>query len=190
MSDLPVDDATRQEAEDLKQQLSVTRMEVTSPLAFEITCAAPGESLSPIQYFAQKEIYTRASAVAEIFRYAMLIYVLRILNPPDGTPVPEIQKAVLSVIDLLPLVPDVLGPGSNLGWAYVVVGVELDEEEHREYIWSRLQGLHSLALGNVFAAEKVLKAAWRNRDEAKVGREQYREWQQLMQELNVEQILI
>ncbi|KAL3487077.1 fungal-specific transcription factor domain-containing protein [Aspergillus germanicus] len=190
MSDEPIDEATRRKVEDLKQQLSTTRIELDSPLAFELTCAAPGEALSPIQYFARNEIFTRALAVAEIFRYAMLIYVLRILNPPGHTLVPEIQQAVLSVMDLLPLVPDVLGPGANLGWAYVVVGVELEDEERREYIWSRLQGLHSLALANVFAAEKVLKAAWRNRDEARLGREQYRDWQQLMQGLNIDQILI
>ncbi|KAL4969797.1 fungal specific transcription factor domain-containing protein [Aspergillus stella-maris] len=180
---------TRRAAEELKQKLA-TSVASTDKVQFEITCAVPGRLLSPIQYLTQKEIFARASAVAEIFRYAMLIYVLRILHPLDGSPVPDIQQAVSNVIDLLPLVPDVLGPGSNLGWAFVVVGAELDEEEHREYIWGRLQGLHSLALGNVWSAEKVLQAAWKNRDEAKLGKTRYREWQLLMQDLGVEQILI
>lgn len=173
----------------LQENLTKQRASSAAP-TFEMTWANEGETLSPVHYFPQKEIFTRAAAVAEIFRYSLLVYVLRILHPPGLTPIPEIQEAVQSVLELLPLVPDVVGPGSNLGWAFVVIGIELEEEQVRQYIWGRLQGLRSLAFGNVESAEKILKAGWRNRDEARQGRGRCRHWQDLMQSLDVEQILI
>lgn len=190
MSGESVDESIWGQLADLKEKVLAAKVDITLPSMFEIACAHSGEVLSPIRYFTEKETFMRAAAVAEIFRYAMLVYVLRIIHPPSSTLIPEIQDAVQSAIDLFPLVPDVIGPGSNLGWAYVVIGVELTEAEQREYIWCRLQSLHSLALQNVDSAEKVLKAAWKNRDDSRLGLAEYGHWQDLMRILDIEQILI
>ena len=165
-------------------------MDIALPSMFEVTCEDSGEGVLPVHYFAEKETFVRAAAVAEIFRYATLVYILRIIHPPSSTPVPEIQDAVQSVINLLPLVPDIMGPGSNLGWCYVVIGVELADTEQREYIWCRLQSLRSLAMQNVGSAERILMATWKNRDQARLGLAEYGYWQDLMRDLDIEQILI
>lgn len=189
-SDCIAIDQVRQKVEVLRKQLIALKADVTTAPTFGITCVESTESLSPIYYLTQQEISSRAAAVAEIFRLATLVYVLRIIHPPGSDLIPDIHESVLSVISLLPQVPDVVGPGSNLGWAYVVIGAELDDEEQREYIRGRLQGLYSLAMQNVASAEKVLEEVWRNRDEARLGGKRYRHWQEIMQGLGVEQILI
>lgn len=102
----------------------------------------------------------------------------------------EIQESVDAVISLLPRVPDVVGPGSNLGWAFVVVGAEIDDEEQREYIRSRLRSMYSLAIHNVQSAEVTLEAVWRNREAAHAGFEDMKSWQDVLTGIQAEQILI
>lgn len=163
----------------------------TTTLSLAVSCHDLLAEVNPILELHQQELLDRAVATAEIFRHAALIYAWRILEPPcTGTP-PHIRDSVCSMFELLPLVPDCIGPGANLGWALVVIGAETDEEDQRQYIRCRYECLHALQMDNSRSAEKLLEAVWRHRDAVNTGCEpSYRPWQDIMHSINGDQILI
>lgn len=92
--------------------------------------------------------------------------------------------------DLLSIVPDAIGPGSNLGWCLTVVGAETDDAEDREYIRRRLQGIQMLGLDNPTSAGKVLEQVWMLRDTSHATGQRLQSWQDVMQLMGEGQILV
>ncbi|KAJ5661150.1 Zn(2)-C6 fungal-type DNA-binding domain protein [Penicillium longicatenatum] len=189
-TDAPLPERLWLQLEQLQAELAAIKIDLNDTPPFSLACDNTDPRLSPIQYLTNQEIATRATAVAEIFRHATLVYTIRTMHAPAAIQHPEILKSVEIVVQLLPQVPDVVGPGSNLGWAFVVIGAELDAIEQREYFRGRLHSLRSLAIQNVASGELILEEVWRNRDAARLEEAKYRRWQEVMQDLEVEQILI
>jgi hypothetical protein len=157
---------------------------------FAVTCYEGPETVTVIDEFAQYDLAQSAIATAEIFRHATHIYVHRIGSEPTE-PLPlRILQSVDAVFDLLPRVPSAVGPGANLGWALVVVGSEVDDEDRREYIRCRWKTLQVLGIGNAETGAALLEDVWSRRDAARLFNESIPRWQQVMCSSGVEQILI
>lgn len=138
----------------------------------------------------QSDLWRRAGATAEIFRHAAHIYVHRI-GAYSGEPLPtEIQRSVDTILDLLSLVPDARGPGSNLAWPLFVVGVEVNSPELRDIVLDRWQGLHLLGMKSTYGTERVLLETWRCRDKANTGIGVAKPWQEIMQTMGEEQMMV
>lgn len=157
---------------------------------FAVTCYESREAVTVIDEVAQYDLAQSAIATAEIFRHATHIYVHRIVSEPTEALPLDILRSVDAIFDLLPRVPNAVGPGANLGWALVVVGSEIDDEERREYLRCRWKTLQVLGIGNADAGASLLEDVWSKRDAAHLFNESIPRWQQVMCNSGVEQILI
>lgn len=88
------------------------------------------------------------------------------------------------------MVPDALGPGANLGWCLVVIGAEMDQVHERDYVQSRLDGLHLLGIHNTKNGQKILDEVWTRRDLVSRGEALPERWQDTMQRIGQSQILV
>lgn len=152
------------------------------------------EMLSPADPFEDFDVHEAARSSAEIFRHALHVYVHRIIHDPLSTsePSPIVQEAVSESLMLLPVIPDITGPGTFLGWALVVLGAEIDGLDHREFIKRRLESLTLLSVNHGHLALVVLDEVWRRRDAIRLGRSICRRvrWQEVMEDMGVDQALV
>lgn len=125
-------------------------------------------------------------ATAEIFRHALLVYLFRAVNGAEVPLDSETQYSIDKSFELLACVPDALGPGSNLGWALVIIGSEVDAPDLRQYLRCRWRGLTLLEMSNNKSGERLTEAVWHRRDAA--GPRVL--WQDVMQDIGGEQILV
>jgi hypothetical protein len=104
----------------------------------------------------------------------------------------KIRDAIDDVFELLPTIPDTVGPGSFLGWALVVIGAEIDRLDQREYLKRRLESLTLLALNHGVLGLQVLDEIWRRRDSLAAGLTNNRRcrWQEVMDDMRVDIALI
>lgn len=139
-------------------------------------------------------LHEAARCSAELFRYALHLYLHRIVNDPlsTGGPSPLVQEAISESLQLLPIIPDTSGPGIFLGWALVVIGAELDALDQREFIIRRLESLTLLSCNHGVLALKVLDEVWRRRDDLNLGRSLCRRlrWQDVMEDMKMDQALV
>lgn len=129
-------------------------------------------------------------ATAEIFRHSSHIYVYRIVSGPEVPLTDEMEASLGTAQELLTMVPDALGPGANLGWCLVVLGAEMDRLHDREYVQSRLDGLHLLGLDNTRNGQRILEEVWVHRDLVMQGQAAPERWQDIMQRIGQSQILV
>lgn len=184
------DEELRREADSLQQQVAATKIyEGTAP-RLAVCCHGEAVYLNPIVDINQHEHFRRLVAVAEIFRHAAHLYIHRITHDPGESLPPEMRQSVDAMIDLLTIVPDAQGPGSNLGWCLTVLGAELDSTEHRDYVRARLRGIRILGLDNPASGEKVLEEVWAQRDAQRTTGCRVQRWQDVMQRMGEGQILI
>ena len=166
-------------------------MDINSQPTLSTTCQSiRPNSCSMITNVSQHDLPRRVMATAEIFRHATEIYVHRIAFPPGSDESDEVTQLVQAALQSMTLVPDALGPGANLGWCFVVIGSELDEPEQRDYIRSRVSSLHQLGMLNSKSSEKILEYVWAHRDLVACGLAQPLRWQDVMQEIGEQQILV
>ncbi|KAF1843689.1 uncharacterized protein K460DRAFT_149581 [Cucurbitaria berberidis CBS 394.84] len=136
----------------------------------------------------QSEFMRHMCANTEIFRYALLVYVFRVVN---GLNVPldmETQYAVEEAFRLLPQLPFINGLGSNLGWALVVIASETNAPELREYIRCRWRSLKLLGMNYNEVGELLTEEVWRRRDDMNYTCDV--SWQTVMQELDLGHMLV
>lgn len=136
----------------------------------------------------QRDRLQRMCATAEIFRHALLIYLFRVVNGGQVDLDDDTQRSLDQAFDLLPLVPDAVGPGANLGWALVVIGSETDSPDLRQYIRCRWRGLNLLELNNTRSGEKLTEEVWSRRDVTPTKKGIL--WLTVMQDMGGEQILV
>lgn len=165
-------------------------MELSSKPSLAVSCHGALISLNAIEDLNEREHFRRIVAAAETFRHATLIYIFRITHEPEE-PLPyHIQQSVHQMYDLLTLIPDAIGPGSNLGWCLTVLGAETDRLQDREYIRGRLRGIQTLGMDNPVSAGKVLERVWTERDLSRNGACKLQSWQDIMQCMGEGQILV
>lgn len=144
--------------------------------------------------FHELETRSAARSTAEIFRLALHIHVARILHDPltTGGCSSEVRSWVTEALELLPQVPDTIGPGIFLGWALVVIGAELDALDERSHIRRRLESLDLLALNQGKTALRVLDEVWRRRDLIKCGNtaDKRAKWQEIILDMKVDLALM
>jgi hypothetical protein len=175
---------------ELKAQVQATKIDMNAEPCLDILCQSGYEVYSTITSFSQYDLPKRMLATAEIFRIATEIYVHRIAFSQDFDDSNEVPNLVQTALHLLTSVPDAQGPGANLGWCLVVIGSEIDSPEQRDYIRSRLRGLHQLGINNSKSAEKILEQVWLHRDLYNSGLALSSSWQDVMQEIGEQQILV
>ncbi|KAH9214555.1 fungal-specific transcription factor domain-containing protein [Leptodontidium sp. 2 PMI_412] len=178
----------RKKGEALKTKICSAVMDFQSSPTLSVSCGRDGLIATTPSYQTQPDFIRRICAAAEIFRYALLVYVYRVVNGYRAILDMETQFAVDEVYRLLPFVPDAIGPGANLGWALVVVGSETDSPELRQYIRCRWHGLKILELNNNESGEILTEEVWRRRDSLQY--EDHLSWQDVMQDIGSEQILV
>lgn len=139
-------------------------------------------------------MYEAARCSSEVFRYALHLFVHRIIYHPltGGEPSGLVQEAISESLRMLPIIPDTVGPGIFLGWALVVIGAEIDDLEDREFISRRLESLTLLSVNHGVLSLKVLNEVWRRRDALKLGTSACRrlKWQDVMQDMEVDLALV
>jgi len=178
-------------ATELQRQVRETAIDIRSEPSLAISCHSTSIPLSAIEDLNHREYFKRMVAVAETFRRATHIFIYRITHLPEEAPSAEIQESIDKMFELLATVPDALGPGSNLGWCLTVLGAELDDPDHREYIRSRLKGIKILGMNNPSSAEKILEQVWMQRDLYHQGFYSHiPRWQDIMQSMGESQILV
>ncbi|KAI6083314.1 fungal-specific transcription factor domain-containing protein [Hypoxylon rubiginosum] len=152
------------------------------------------QALFPIIPSESFGIYEAARCSAEICRYALHVFVHRIIYDPLSTSgqSPLVQEAVTESLRMLPTIPDTEGPGTFLGWALVVIGAETDNLDQREFIRRRLESLTLLSVNHGILALKVLDVVWSRRDDLSLGKSLNRRvrWQDVMEDLEVDQALV
>jgi hypothetical protein len=173
----------------LQERILATKMQLDTA-TLSMTMQA-GVTLTVSDLASETETLKTAWHAAEVFRHALHIFVFRIVEPPISSTTKEIKASLHAVFELLPLIPDTLGPGSMLGWALVVVGSEVDELEHREYIRARCDCISLLQLNAGISGQQVLDEVWRRRDLIKSGKSNGMacNWQDVMQELGIGVVL-
>ncbi|KAM3437816.1 hypothetical protein NHJ13734_004462 [Beauveria thailandica] len=176
-------------ADSLQEQIKATAILPDSNPSLNISCHQLGEPLTAIG-MEQEELRRRIVATAEIFRHASHIYVYRVVHSPDVALTEDLQESLNTAQDLLTMVPDALGPGANLGWCLVVLGAEMDQAHERDYVESRLDGLHLLGLDNTKNGQKILEEVWAHRDLVRKGQASPESWQDAMQRIGQSQILV
>lgn len=164
----------------LQQQIESCKLDCTKPILLASAFQPANLSTVANTSLCQIDLWKRAAATAEIFRHAAHIYVHRV-NAHQGEPLPvDIQHSVDEILNLLNLIPDTRGPGSNLAWPLFTVGLELDSPELRGMVLDWWQILHLLGMESTRKTERVLVETWRHRDEAKEGRGVAANWQEVM----------
>lgn len=163
-----------------------------------LACENGGSSIGLQPYLVDAiegtEIMEAAVAAAEIFRCALRVYVCRIIHDPMtvGRYTADIGAIIDKTFQLLPLVPDTVGPGSFLGWALVVIGAEIDANDRRQHIRRRLQSLELLALNHGIVGLRILDEVWSRRDALTAGTSNNRRcgWQEVMEDFQVDIALV
>lgn len=177
--------------EDLQEKIRSCEIEFSTTIPhIAVTCHQDIETVIPVGDFSEYELCRRAIAVAEIFRHATHIYVYRIAHAPSIPPSKVIQSSIDAIFNLLPFVPDAIGPGANLGWAIVVVGAETDSEERREYLRCRWHSMEILGLRNTDYGGHLLEQVWNAQNKAKDFNRPRPRWQDIMRETDSDQILV
>ncbi|KAM3528737.1 hypothetical protein MY4038_005742 [Beauveria bassiana] len=176
-------------ADSLQEQIKATAILPDSNPSLNISCHQLGEPLTAIG-MEQEELRRRIVATAEIFRHASHIYVYRVVHSPEVALTEDLQESLNTAQDLLTMVPDALGPGANLGWCLVVLGAEMDQAHERDYVESRLDGLHLLGLDNTKNGQKILEEVWAHRDLVRKGQASPESWQDAMKRIGQSQILV
>lgn len=178
--------------EDLQRRILETKFNPKLETSLAVSCSSASCELFATESVNERELNRRVFAAAEIFRHAAHVYVHRIISDPARECPQEIQESVDAVFELLPAVPDALGPGSNLGWCFTVIGAEVDDEDRREYLRSRLRNINLLAMENTKSAERVLECVWNQRDLAlkAEGNARFERWQDTMKIAGQEQVLV
>lgn len=173
----------------LQERILATKMQLDTT-TLSMTMQA-GVALTVSDLASETETLKTALHASEVFRHALHIFVFRIVQPPISPMTKEIKASLNAVFELLPLIPDTLGPGSMLGWALVVVGAEVDELEDREYIKMRCDCITLLQLNSGISAQHVLDEVWRRRDMIKSGKSNGMacDWQEVLQELGINEVL-
>ncbi|KAI0006623.1 fungal-specific transcription factor domain-containing protein [Xylariaceae sp. FL0662B] len=183
-------------------QIRIRRTQIHSPSKPRLSLlgrpeapASPHErALLPVNPSEAFGLYEAARCSAEICRYALHVLVHRIVHDPlsTGGSSPLVQEAVSETLRMLPTIPDTEGPGTFLGWALVVIGAELDNLDQREFVRRRLECLTLLSVNHGVLALEVLEEVWRRRDDLSLGKSLNRRvrWQEVMQDLEVDQALI
>ncbi|KAK7425614.1 hypothetical protein QQZ08_007937 [Neonectria magnoliae] len=174
----------------LQQEIAACRLDLTKPVLLASSCQRGAFSSVVSTSLGQRDLWRRAGATAEIFRHAAHIYLHRICAG-SGEPLPmEIQMSVDSILELLSMIPDTQGPGSNLAWPLFVVGLEVNSVELRDMILDRWESLHQLGMKSTRGTERVLVEAWRCHDKARTGTGEAKHWQTVMHQLGEEQMVV
>lgn len=175
--------------EALQAQIRSTAIILESNPLVSISCRGTPQPFATVG-MGHEELRRRMVATAEIFRHSSHIYVHRILHSPEEPLTEEMQASLAAAQELLTMVPDALGPGANLGWCLVVIGAELDGVHERDYVQSRLEGLHLLGIHNTKNGQKILDEVWARRDLVTRGQAMPERWQDTMQRIGQSQILV
>ncbi|KAJ5788306.1 hypothetical protein N7457_003296 [Penicillium paradoxum] len=173
----------------LQSQIRSTAIILESSPLVNISCRTTTQPFATVG-MGQEELRRRMVATAEIFRHSSHIYVHRILHGPEEPLNKEMQASLDTAQELLTMVPDALGPGANLGWCLVVIGAEMDRVHQRDYVQSRLDGLHLLGIHNTKNGQKILDEVWTRRDLVTRGQAVPERWQDTMQRIGQSQILV
>ncbi|KAF9888967.1 hypothetical protein FE257_008137 [Aspergillus nanangensis] len=173
----------------LQSQIRSTALPEDSNPAVNISCQRTASPFATVG-MGHEELRRRMVATAEIFRHASHICVHRIMHRPEEALPAEMQESLDGAQKLLTMVPDALGPGANLGWCLVVLGAEMDRTHEREYVRSRLDGLHLLGIHNTKNGQRILDEVWAHRDRVVCGLAAPERWQDTMQRIGQEQILV
>lgn len=185
-------------AEELQSKIKTTQIAPHSHVQLSLLTTPDGTShqrgLSISTPSGTFDLHEAARCSAEIFRYALHIFVHRIIHGPlsnDGQ-CSLVQEAISESLRILPIIPDVRGPGNFLGWALVVIGAEIDVLDQREFITRRLESLTLLSVNHGVLPLKVLNEVWRRRDDLKLGLSlsQRVRWQDVMHDMEVDQALV
>lgn len=179
----------RSRSDALQAQIRSTAIILDSNPRVNISCRGAGEPFATVG-MGHEELRRRMVATAEIFRHSSHIYVYRISHGPEEPLTEEMQTSLDSAQQLLTMVPDALGPGANLGWCLVVLGAEMDRIHERDYVQSRLDGLHLLGIHNTKNGQKILEEVWAHRDLVTQGQAIPERWQDTMQRIGQSQILV
>lgn len=176
----------------LQEEVRKTACPIQSQPTLAVSCDRDLTSSVPINELGQPDYARRITATAEIFRHALHVYISRIVTGPSNPLDANAQASIDAVFELLPYVPDAIGPGSNLGWALVVIGSETDAPELREYLRCRWKGLSLLEMNNTQSAERLVENVWQRRDMAGLGNRWSANWhwQEVMKTCGGEQILV
>ncbi|KAB5563498.1 fungal-specific transcription factor domain-containing protein, partial [Coniochaeta sp. 2T2.1] len=179
----------RNRVDALQDEIRSTAIILDSHPLVGISCRSMAQPFATVG-MGEEELRRRMVATAEIFRHASHIYVHRIAHGPEEPLTPEMQASLDTAKELLTMVPDALGPGANLGWCVVVLGAEMERVDDREYIQSRLDGLHLLGIHNTKNGQKILEEVWAHRDLVTHGQALPERWQDTMQRIGQSQILV
>lgn len=177
------------QSETLQEQIRSTEIIPESDPLVNISCQSADLPFTTVG-MGREELRRRMVATAEIFRHSLHIYVHRTVHGPEVPLTETIRGSLETAQDLLTMVPDALGPGANLGWCLVVLGAEMDVQHEREYIQSRLEGLHLLGIHNTKNGKKILEEVWAHRDLVTRGQAMPERWQDIMQRIGQSQILV
>ncbi|KAJ3502774.1 hypothetical protein NM208_g16655 [Fusarium decemcellulare] len=177
-------------AESLQAAIRQTQIQAGSEPSLGVVCQHTSCQLSTLLPIEKEELCRRMVATAEIFRHCLHLSVFRVAHGPGVPLSDEMQLSLRTALDLLPLVPDALGPGANLGWCLVIIGSELDLIEERNYIRSRWAVLELLGINNCYNGKRGLEAVWAQRDRSQGVAMEARRWQDVMQDRGEMQILI
>ncbi|KAJ5556478.1 hypothetical protein N7494_000393 [Penicillium frequentans] len=182
------------ELQGLQRRIKATQIpDSTKPLLRVMCHGEMDRTYDPISLGLNNwELTARVVATAEIYRHAAHIYVHRIAyDLTERTLDCAIASSVSEALRLLTLVPDAIGPGAGLGWCLVVIGSEIDSEDQRKYIRSRVHMLHSLGVNSTRSAERILDEIWNQRNMALRGDSQRLvRYQDVMRELGEPQVLV
>ncbi|KAH8889604.1 hypothetical protein GQ53DRAFT_651887, partial [Thozetella sp. PMI_491] len=177
------------EVERLQQQLENCEIDTTKCLvlasSWEPEVCRSVAGVSP----QSRDLWRRAGATAEIFRHAAHIYVQRLETPPSQPLPARLQTSVNAILKLLKQVPDSRGPGANLSWPLLVVGNEIDDQNTRQMLLDRWQGLYVLGMESTRRLENVLLESWRRRDMAREEGGPGQTWQQVMHSMGEAQMV-
>ncbi|KAF4539587.1 uncharacterized protein LTHEOB_9976 [Lasiodiplodia theobromae] len=148
----------------LQDEIASTAASPTSPLRLSVTI--PTHHTGATNNNSNNNNNTAAAIAAEIFRHALHIYVFRASHPPSSPLDARARRSVDEALSLLALVHDAAGPLSNMGWALVVVGVEVAADSGaRAFLRSKWAALHLLGIENSLASEGIVLEWWRRWDE-------------------------
>jgi Fungal specific transcription factor domain len=174
--------------EELKSRINLCALDGLTTPSLAVSFGRPGLVATATESWDQSGYMEQMRATAEIFRHALLVYLYRVVN---GAHVPldeDTQRSVDECFELLPRIPDALGPGSNLGWALVIIGCEVNTPDLRHYIRCRWRGLNMLELSNTQAGERLTEEVWRRYDQGQSGCRVH--WQEVLRDIGGEQILV
>ncbi|PHH89414.1 hypothetical protein CDD83_6109 [Cordyceps sp. RAO-2017] len=183
-------DEVRQRASALQTQIGSTEMSLDCQPLVRMLCNGGAHPYVTTESLDHEEFRRRMVATANIFRHCMHIYVYRIVHGPEEPLTAEIRASLDAAKHLLTEVPDAVGPGANLGWCLVVLGAEMDLVHDRDYIRSRWAGMHLLGIYNTKNGQRILDEVWAHRDLASQGLAVPERWQDTMQRIGQQQILI